>query len=518
MRNIFRYITAIAALGLVSVISAEILTKDSGKAWAGPSTEGQHRSILRIAESEHFPIRKKVRIGLGKSMMIELPREIRDVVVSNPEIVDAVVQTSTRAYLIGKQKTGQSSAFFFDADGEQLLTLEITVERDVTVLSDLLNRLIRHANINVEILNETIILTGRVRNPGDASRASDIASRFIVHAKGEPNERHREKVVNLLSVEANEQILLKVTIAEMQRDTIKRIGVNWSNVNVGNSGFIGGTQNKFPLTDQFGSNSFLTGTFGPSGNRADCFPGGGTGIPGTVGGALVTNALPLAAVNCLTKTVEALERNGLLRTLAEPSLTAISGETASFLAGGEFPVPVSNDRGNITVEFKPFGVGLSFTPMVLSEGRISLRISTEVSELDPIASVTAGTFTIPGLKVRRTNTTVELPSGGSLVIAGLISDDTRQNIDGVPGLKKLPILGSLFRSRDFKKKETELVIIVTPLTVKPVARRHLAQPDDGFMPASDPKGIFLGQLNRVYGRRDDLPTGSYKGNYGFIID
>ena len=157
--------------------------------------------------------------------------------------------------------------------------------------------------------------------------------------------------------------------------------------------------------------------------------------------------------------------------------------------------------------------------MVLSEGRISLRISTEVSEIDPSVSISLSSITIPGLKVRRANTTVELPSGGSLVLAGLISDDTRQNLDGLPGLKKLPILGSLFRSRDFQKKETELVIIVTPILVKPVARRQLARPDDGFMPASDPKAIFLGEFNRVYGRREELPEGrSWKGNVGFIVD
>jgi len=199
-------------------------------------------------------------------------------------------------------------------------------------------------------------------------------------------------------------------------------------------------------------------------------------------------------------------------------LTAISGETASFLAGGEFPIPVSDDDGKISVDWKPFGVGLSFTPMVMSEGRIGMRISTEVSELSNDGAVSVGTINIQGLKVRRANTTVELPSGGSFVLAGLISDDTRQNLDGLPGLKKLPILGSLFRSRDFRKKETELVIIVTPYMVKHTTRNKLAQPDDGFAPASDQKSVFMGQLNQVYGRRDEMPTGDYKGNVGFIID
>ena len=517
MRNILRYVTVMATVSVAGVIGAQILATGVGNAWAGQDNGGQHRSVLRISESEYFPLTKKIRVGLSKSMMIELPREVRDVVISDPTIVDAVVQTATRTYLIGK-KSGQANAFFFDADGEQLLTLEITVERDVTVLNDLLNRLIKNAKITAEILNDTVILTGRVKNPGDAARAADIASRFIVSSEGQSDSRNREKVINLLSVEANEQVMLKVTIAEMERSTVKRIGVNWSNVNLGDSGFIGGTRNGFPVTSGVGGNSFLTGTFGPSGNRGSCFTGGGIGVPGTIGGGITPNSLAASGVNCLAQTLEAFERNGLLRTLAEPTLTAISGETASFLAGGEFPIPISDQDGTVTVDWKPFGVGLSFTPMVLSEGRISLRISTEVSELSNDGAVSVGTINIQGLKVRRANTTVELPSGGSLVLAGLISDDTRQNIDGMPGLKSLPILGALFRSRDFKKKETELVIIVTPYLVNPVARQQLARPDDGFLPASDQKGIFLGQLNRVYGRKEELPMGSYKGNVGFIVD
>jgi len=523
MRNIFRCVTAIATLGLAHVIGAQLTETGKGQAWAGQMDPGQHGSVLRIAESDNFPQSRKVRVGLGKSMLIELPREVRDVVVSDPSIVDAVVQTSTRSYLIAK-KTGQANAFFFDSDGEQLLTLEISVERDVAVLNDLLNRLISSSKIKAEILNDTVILTGRVRNPSDASRAGDIASRFIVSDGGATDSRHHAKVINLLVVEANEQVLLKVTIAEMERSTIKRIGINWSNVNLGDSGLIGGTQNAFPITSGVGGNGFMTGTFGPSGDRGTCFSPGGIGIPGTIGGlntgnAILPNNLGVSiAANCLTKTIEAFERNGLIRTLAEPTLTAISGETASFLAGGEFPIPVSDDDGKIAVDWKPFGVGLSFTPMVMSEGRISLRISTEVSELSNDGAVSVGSINIQGLKVRRANTTVELPSGGSLVLAGLISDDTRQNLDGLPGLKKLPILGSLFRSRDFRKKETELVIMVTPYMVKHTTRKNLAQPDDGFAPASDQKSVFMGQLNQVYGRREEMPTGDYKGNVGFIID
>ena len=315
MRNIFKCITAIAAIGFVSVLSTQFNTTGAGKAWAGQDGVGQHRSVLRIADTGNFPVTRKLRIGLSKSMMIELPREVRDVVVSDPSIVDAVVQTSTRTYLIGK-KTGQANAFFFDADGQQLLTLELIVERDATALSDLLNRLIDDADIKVEMLNDTVILTGRVRNPGDAATAATIASRFVVPGEGQGDVRNSEKVVNLLVVDANEQVLLKVTIAEMERNTIKRIGVNWSNANFGDSGFIGGTQNAFPTSAGSGANNFLTGTFGPSGDRAGCFSAGGAGVPGSIGGSILPNNIGAAgqALNCLTKTIEAFERNGCVNS------------------------------------------------------------------------------------------------------------------------------------------------------------------------------------------------------------
>jgi pilus assembly protein CpaC len=213
-----------------------------------------------------------------------------------------------------------------------------------------------------------------------------------------------------------------------------------------------------------------------------------------------------------------LERDGLIRTLAEPNLTAVSGETAKFLAGGEYPIPVVDSDGKLSVTFKEFGVGLAFTPMVLSEGRISLKIESEVSELTNDGAVVLSSISIPALKKRQAKSTVELPSGGSLAIAGLISDSTRQNIDGFPGLKDVPVLGTLFRSRDFQKQETELVVIVTPYMVRPTARQNLVRSDQGLAPASDLKANFLGHLNRIYGKGRALPPGDLKGDYGFIVE
>jgi pilus assembly protein CpaC len=215
-----------------------------------------------------------------------------------------------------------------------------------------------------------------------------------------------------------------------------------------------------------------------------------------------------------------MESDGLLRTLAEPTLTAISGETANFLAGGEFPVPVGTDSDNgITIEFKKFGVGLGFTPLVMSEGRISLKISTEVSEPSNEVDVKLGLgVEVPGLSVRRAETTVELPSGGSIAMAGLIKDTTRVEFNGTPYLKNLPILGVLFRSRDFQQGQSELVVIVTPYIVDPVNEEQLAMPTDGLVNANERQAILFGRLNRIYGRPGKRPAGTYHGNVGYIVE
>jgi pilus assembly protein CpaC len=215
-----------------------------------------------------------------------------------------------------------------------------------------------------------------------------------------------------------------------------------------------------------------------------------------------------------------LEQTGMVRTLAEPTLTAISGEAANFLAGGEFPVPTGRDKdGNVTITYKPFGVGLTFTPVVLAEGRISLHVKTEVSELSTENAIQLSGVTLPAVVVRRSESTMELPSGGAMVMGGLLQDNIRETISGIPALQKLPVLGALFRSRDFKRNETELVIIVTPYLVKPVPRTALARPDDGFNLSSDGTTDFLGRINRVYGvKGKPAPAGSYAGKYGFIFE
>ncbi len=458
--------------------------------------QSEHTSILRISSVAKLPAKRSVKVGLNKSMVVELPRDVRDVLASDPKILDIVLNTSRRAYLIGTG-VGQANAFFFDQAGNRILSLEVVVDRDPAPLENLLNRLIPGGAIKVEFLNDTVILTGKVPNASDAARASDIAARFIVTENPQSNVKFREKVINLLVAGSKEQVLLKVSVVEMERTIIKQLGVDITNV----AGTAGAT--------------FLTGNFSFESLSNLQFPFNGKDVVSTIGSVagFQSNSTDVAAV------IRALEQNNLIRTLAEPTLTAISGETANFLAGGEFPIPIAQDNDTISTEFKPFGVGLSFTPVVLSEGRISMKVSTEVSELTNEGAITLGVITIPALKVRRANTTIELPSGGSLVIAGLISDETKQAMTGRPGVKNLPVLGALFRSRDFTKSETELVVIVTPYMVDPTARHNLARPDKGFALASDAQSNLLGRLNRIYGRRPKaLPDGQYQGDVGFIVD
>jgi pilus assembly protein CpaC len=299
----------------------------------------------------------------------------------------------------------------------------------------------------------------------------------------------------------------------MQRNVIKQFGVDLAAlVNSGNFAFAALSSLPFPINGASG----IAAPFLPNAavNNLGAFP------PGSLQGSNATLGVGWQAGDSRVQSVlRALEEDGLIHTLAEPNLTAISGETANFLAGGEFPIPVAQQFDQISVEFKKFGIGLSFTPVVMSAGLISLKISTEVSELSNEGAVVLQSITIPALKVRRAETVVELPSGGSIVIAGLLSDQSKQAISGYPGLKNLPVIGALFRSRDFIKNETELVVLVTPYVVKPVARQQLASPDDGFAWASDVNTDLLGQMNRIYGRDPErAPAGDYTGDVGFIVE
>ena len=483
------------------------------KTTAAPAVHG---SVLRIRSGQQLPLNKVVTIARNKSLLVELPRELRDVIVSNPEMVDAVVQSANRVYLIAK-KIGQANAFFFDSQGERVLTLEVQIEIDTRPLDHMFRRFISGSNIRTEVLNDTLVLTGTVRNPADSSRAEALAARFANTLEPQNDQAPKEKVINMLVVEGEEQVTLQVKIAEVQREAMKQLGVNLA----------AGFQNANGLVSLLSENRLPVTTAEGLADIGQVLLNGATTLPGlatTNGGTNIINSgisgafAPGGGSRRIAYTLRALERNGLVRTLAEPNLTAVSGESANFLAGGEFPIPVATEDNTVTIEFKEFGVGLAFTPVVMSEGRISLKISTEVSELSTNGAVTFSSIAIPALSKRKTESTVELPSGGTLAISGLVSNNIQKNIDGFPGLKEVPILGTLFRSTDFVNKETELVVIVTPYIVRPTSKRKLASPTDGLASATDVKTYLLGHLNRIHGRAVRLPPGSLKDSYGFIIE
>jgi len=474
---------------------------------AAPASAAEPRCQMETATH------RSCTLPLNKSLIIDLPRDARDVLVSNPEIADAVIRTSRRIYLTGIG-VGSTNLFVFDTTGEAIVSLELAVERDISGVEETLRRLIPGSNITVELINDNVVLSGSVKTAADARRAQDLAAVFAnggalaqtrepdalagggvsIAMAGAAAEPPQSQVVNLLAIEGQDQVYLKVTVSEIQRNIAKQLGVDLQ-AGMDMGGLVSRIITDNPFTNAISNTvaSATNGTVDAAGNLV------GNGIMGTI---------------------RALEREGMVRMLAEPTLTAISGESANFLAGGEFPVPTGRDRdGNITIEYKPYGVGLTFTPVVLSEGRISIRVKTEVSELSQEDAFELGDIVLPSITVRRAETTLELPSGGSLVLGGLLQDTVRQNITGFPGLKRLPVLGALFRSRDFLRQETELVIIVTPYLVQPVPVTALARPDDGFAPASDSAGIFLGRINRMYSTQGaPSQDGGYQGRFGFIFD
>ncbi len=503
-----------------------------------PEFSKNTQSIVRISESEGLPVRKSIKIGLGKSVLIEFPNGVRDVMASNPAVVDAVVLSSNRVFLLGKAP-GQSNAFFFSNKGEQLALIELNVDQEGDGLEMLLRRVIPGSEIKVETLNQTAILTGRVKSPSDSARASRIAAQFMSQmianwasnvslTSGGSGQQSKsgdvkdpddvKSVINLLTVEAEEQVMLKVTVAEVKRTLLKQLGINLGGMlSSGSFSTTLLTENSFPISTAQGLGSLPTFGVGTAASAA-CAVGQICPFnPGPATGAFGNSGLVSGwgdSRNNIQSAVRALERDGLIKTLAEPNLTAISGEPAEFLAGGEVPyvTGVDTQTGVSAVAFKKFGVQLAFTPVVLTEGRISLKIDTSVSD---ISQYVAGN---PVFDTRQAKTVVELPSGGSLALAGLISTKTQQNIDGLPGAKDIPILGTLFRSRDFQNEESELVVIVTPYLVQPVARQQLSAPTDGLYPATDLKADFLGHLNRIYGKSEVQPSGGLKGDYGFIVE
>ncbi|WP_022709201.1 type II and III secretion system protein family protein [Pseudochrobactrum sp. AO18b] len=457
-----------------------------------------------------------VNLGLGKSIVVDLPQDAYDILVANPATADAVTRTARRIYLFGKS-VGQTNIIVFGKDGEQIASLDLKIERDVSSLSSSLRKYIPGSDIKIELINDNIVLTGSVQTPQDAAQAAKLAELLVsggeattgqyndssTTSSGDGNnititsglgqERRRSsKIINLITIAGEDQVTLKVTVAEVSRSVMKQLGVNM---------------------------------MGSASSNGVTFTGVSDRLSGAIGQTLSNTGFGLQTKN-FRGYLQAMETAGAMKTLAEPTLTAISGEKAAFRVGGEYNVlnsVTTDDDGKRTAELAKieYGIGLEFMPTVLGPGRISLKVRTSVSEPTTEGSGSQNSdgvgASILSLRKRVADTTVEMPSGGSMMIGGLIRDETRQSINGTPGLSKIPVLGALFRSRDFLRNESELVVIVTPYLVRPTARTELARPDDNLAPPSDAAGFVLGKVNRVYGSaKTNLPNGRYNGVVGFI--
>jgi pilus assembly protein CpaC len=486
---------------LIRAAALLALAAGAGFAPATPvAAADPHVPVIQVVASEATS--RFIPLGIGKSVAIDLPADIKDVLVADPKIANAVIRSSRRVYMIGVA-TGQTNIFFFDADGKQIAGFDIAVTRDLNGIRAALRQSMPDADIRIEGVGDGVMLSGAAASPAESQQAYDLASRLVGDGT---------KIVNGIIVRGRDQVMLKVTVAEVQRDVVKQLGINLS----GSFGFM-----REGVVNFNNSNPF----------SASGQPLSSSSISGQQG--ITTDPITGAMTPRISAQLQAMERAGVIRTLAEPNLTAISGETATFMAGGEFPIPngLSCDTTKSPpvctpqIEFKKFGVSLMFTPVVLTEGRISLKVMTEVSDLSTNNALTlqapgsSQSLTVPSILTRRADTTVEIPSGGSLALAGMIQEKTQQDINGLPGLMQIPILGALFKSRDYINHQSELVILVTPYIVRAVAQKQLSRPDDGFADPNDPTSILLGRLNRIYDpdKKADVKQ-TYQGNYGFILD
>ncbi|HLF59066.1 MAG TPA: type II and III secretion system protein family protein [Alphaproteobacteria bacterium] len=434
-----------------------------------------------------------IEIELNKGTLVRLDHAAGTVFIADPEIADIQVKSPTLVYVFAK-KVGETTLFAVDEHEHVLLDAPITVTHNLSRLDGALKSLLPDSNISVRSVEGAVVLTGAVANPVEAEDARRLSARFI----GKDDE-----VINRLDVLGANQVNLRVRMAEVSRDALKQLGFNW---------------------DAIFNGSFLTAALA-------------IGNPVLAGAQFLRNPdtsvnnLGLSAQNgalTLNTVIDALADEGLVSILAEPNLTAVSGQSANFLAGGEFPVPVPQTGQNgtsvaITIEFKKFGVSLSFTPTVLSNKLISLKVVPEVSQLSDSGSIEIEGFRIPSLTTRRAETTVELGSGQSFAIAGLFQNDTTHNISKFPGLGDLPILGALFRSTKFQRQETELVIVVTPYIVRPVSAMKMALPTDGLVQPNDYERIITGQTYRPQLQQGQPgPVGpdakGLSGPVGFMLD
>lgn len=444
-------------------------------------------------------------VPVNRSELVTTNTDMGEVIITDPDVADVYVHGKRQISVLGKM-IGQTSLRVFDPEHKLIRSINVSVTYDLPAVRRALREFLPNEHVGVSTVNTRIALTGSVSSAEAASTAMEIAEEFVRGKLSEQTVGDRVRfngsdtqspVINLMKISAGQQVMLRIRIGEIQRTALKNLGVNLTAFNGGTGGFLIGTgtgQYGDSTTDpvSFGYNSFT--------NAGDSF--GTIGAFGEIGNTGVAGR------------IDALERNGVLKVLAEPNLTALSGEEAQFLAGGEFPIPVPQQLGTTTIEYKPFGVALKFTPYVLSQNRIRIAVQPEVSELSFEQTIDTGDgFSAPSIITRRASTTVELAPGESFMIAGLIRDNMSSQINQLPGVGDIPVLSALFRSTAFQRNETELVIAVTPYLVDPIKGTDVKLPTDDFRPASFMESIFMGAIG---GTRNSTP--SAEGPSGFMVD
>lgn len=447
-----------------------------------PPTEARAQQVmpatakpLTLPETGAEP--QRVVLPLGKTHLVDLPLPARDVIIANPDVADVIVKTPTRTYIVANA-IGETNVFFIGTDGDVILHMTVAVEIDLSGAQKAIEALLPDAKIELRGINGSVGISGVVRTARESADVADIVNRYL---------GTEDAIINMLKILGDQQVMLKVRIAEIDRTVTKDFGISAT------------------VSEGIGDTAFtIVGT-----------------AAAAVTNPVATGSIAINAFGIGDAAYRALETEGLTKTLAEPVLTAISGETANFLAGGSVPVQAGVDDSGVAVfELHEIGVALSFTPVVLANNQISLRIATStesISAANTVTNTVSGEI-FTGFTTRRAETTVTLPSGGSIMIAGIIQDENSLTSSGTPWLKDIPILGALFRSHNFQNDETELVVMVTPYIVKPVeTANQLALPTDGFIPASDADMYLFGRLHGQYGKGAALPT-TVVGPIGYIME
>lgn len=446
---------------------------------------------------------KPITVTLGKAEVVDVGGNVSDVMVANPGIIDVTAVQSNRLYVVGVE-VGDTNIIALDDKGDIVKRIDIHVSYDIQAIQAVVDGLFPNEQVKVGAVHDQILLTGSVSNPSVASKITNIVGHYVSDLQNK-NDPIDEMVSNLMEVRGGQQVMLQVRIVEATRSVLKELGVQ-TNSN---------DPDELSATTLFGN----TPPGAISGNATgQLITGGGIALSKEAAGiGRIFADTGITGIGTIGLFLNALEEENLVNILAEPNLTAVSGETAGFLAGGEFPVPVGRDQiGNIVIEFREFGVSLNFKPIVLSDKRISLNLNTEVSSLDFENALTLSDLQVPGLDVRKAETTVEIASGGSLMIAGLLQSDSLKGMAGLPGISKAPVIGKLVSSDSFERNETELVVIVTPYLVEPYAETERAQPvpKQKHNPLAE---SFADNMRRVY-KKHDPELFLQDEQFGYLLD